>query len=102
MVKVIVVCSSVCSGSNLCPNVHVRGVGLGVTSQLSSTITSINMSGFKFGSGANALLLGTNVIGSIIAWALMFITLLENPLGSTLTKASKQGAHLTLATTMCV
>ncbi len=63
-----------------------RGVGLGVTSQLSSSITSINMSGFKFGSGANALLLGTNVIGSIIAWALMFITLLENPLGSALTQ----------------
>ncbi|CAL8463500.1 g3034 [Coccomyxa elongata] len=67
------------------------GVGLGVTSQLSSTFTSINMSGFKFGNGANALLLGTNVIGSVIAWALMFITLLENPLGSALTQEAAQG-----------
>lgn len=63
-----------------------RGVALGVTSQLSGTFKSINMDGFKFGTGSNALLLGTNVIGSIVAWGLMFITLLENPLGSPLTK----------------
>jgi len=37
------------------------------------------MSGFKWGTGDNALLLGTNVIGSIIAWGLMAITLLERP-----------------------
>lgn len=71
-----------------------RGVGLGITSQLSSTYTSIDMSGFKMGSGDYALLLGTNVIGSIIAWALMFITLLENPLGSSLIQARKPCALL--------
>ncbi|EIE27477.1 hypothetical protein COCSUDRAFT_64250 [Coccomyxa subellipsoidea C-169] len=67
------------------------GVGLGITSQLSSTVKTINMSGFNFGTGSNALLLGTNVIGTIIAWGLMFITLLENPMGSTLTMEAVQG-----------
>lgn len=54
-------------------------MALGITSQLSGSISSINMSGFKWGTGDNALLLGTNVIGSIIAWGLMAITLLERP-----------------------
>ena len=61
-----------------------RGVALGITSQLSSSIPSINMSGFTMGNGDNALLLGTNVIGSIVAWGLMALTLLENPFGSSL------------------
>lgn len=61
-----------------------RGVALGVTSQLSSSFPSINMSGLKWGGGSNALLLGTNVAGSIVAWGLMLVTLLENPLGSEL------------------
>ncbi len=73
--------------------VHDRGVGLGITSQLSSTVKTINMSGFKFGTGSNALLLGTNVIGTIIAWGLMFITLLENPMGSTLTVVGTSSDH---------
>lgn len=59
-------------------------MALGITSQLSSSIPSINMSGFAIGNGDNALLLGTNVIGSIVAWGLMAITLLENPFGSPL------------------
>ena len=63
-----------------------RGVALGVTSQLAGSIPSINMSGFTWGSGDNALLLGTNVIGSIVAWGLMAITLLENPFGSQLSQ----------------
>ena len=42
------------------------------------------MSGFTMGNGDNALLLGTNVIGSVVAWGLMAITLLENPFGSPL------------------
>ena len=65
-----------------------RGVALGVTSQLSGSIPSINMSGFMFGNGDNALLLGTNVIGAIVAWGLMAITLLENPFGSQLAQVS--------------
>ena len=60
----------------------------GVTSQLSGSIPSINMSGFMFGNGDNALLLGTNVIGAIVAWGLMAITLLENPFGSQLAQVS--------------
>lgn len=66
-------------------------MALGITSQLSSSITSIDMSGFKFGTGDNALLLGTNVIGTIVAWGLMAITLLENPFGAQLTQESTQG-----------
>ena len=42
---------------------------------------SINTTGFAFGSGDNSKLLGFNVIGTGIAWALMFITLLENTCG---------------------
>ena len=61
-------------------------MALGVTSQLAGSIPSINMSGFTWGSGDNALLLGTNVIGSIVAWGLMAITLLENPFGSQLSQ----------------
>lgn len=38
----------------------------------------INTTGFAFGSGDYNVLLGFNVIGAGIAWALMFITLLEN------------------------
>jgi hypothetical protein len=63
-----------------------RGVALGVTSQLSSSFPSINMAGFTWGNGDNALLLGTNVIGAIVAWGLMLITLLENPFGSNLSQ----------------
>ncbi len=50
---------------------HKPAVGL--------NFSSIDMSGFKWGTGDNALLLGTNVIGSIVAWGLMAITLLERP-----------------------
>jgi hypothetical protein len=42
----------------------------------------INTTGFAFGSGAYSKLLGFNVIGTGAAWALMFITLLENSSGS--------------------
>lgn len=72
-----------------------RGVALGVTSQLSASFPSINMSGFKFGNGDNALLLGTNVIGAIVAWGLMAITLLENPFGSQLAQVSSVALGLT-------
>ena len=68
-----------------------RGVALGITSQLSSSIPSINMSGFTMGDGDNALLLGTNVIGAIVAWGLMAITLLENPFGAPLAQVSLPG-----------
>ena len=56
-----------------------------MTSQLSSTFPSIGMSGFTWGDGDSALLLGTNVIGAVVAWGVMLITLLENPFGSALT-----------------
>lgn len=67
---------------------------MGITSQLSSTFKSINMSGFKFGTGDNALLLGTNVIGSIVAWGLMAITLLENPFAAQLSQVVVKSCNL--------
>ena len=54
---------------------------MGIVYQLSiSSCCSdyINTTGFAFGSGDYSKLLGFNVIGTGIAWALMFITLLEN------------------------
>ena len=36
-------------------------------------------------------MLGVNVIGTIVAWGLMLLTLLENPFGSTLMYDNLQG-----------
>ena len=77
--------------------VAARGVALGVTSQLSGTFPSIGMSGFTWGTGDNALLLGTNVIGAIVAWGLMLLTLLENPFSSNLSLVSAAACCLAWA-----
>ena len=57
---------------------------MGVVYQLSTASCCkdyINTDGFAIGSGTYSKLLGFNVIGTSIAWALMFITLLENSSG---------------------
>lgn len=57
------------------------GVAFGVVFQLSTASCCrdyINIEGFRFGSGSEAALLGFNVIGSIVAWGLCGVCLLEN------------------------
>ncbi len=66
-----------------------RGVGMGAVYQLASAPCckkTIETAGFAIGSGANAKLLGFNVVGVVVAWALALVTLLENPLGALLTQ----------------
>ena len=63
---------------------------MGVVYQLASAPcckATIATAGLAIGSGANATLLGFNVVGVVIAWALALVTLLENPLGALLTQA---------------
>lgn len=58
---------------------------MGVVFQLSTAScckATINLMGFSWGGGKYATLLGVNVVGTLVAWGLMFITLLENPLSS--------------------
>ena len=74
-----------------------RGIGMGVTFQLSTAECCrdyINTRGFAWGSGENNTLLGFNVIGTIIAWGLAGISLLENAEGSNLIMAAAHGNNI--------
>jgi hypothetical protein len=73
------------------------GVGMGIVYQLSTASCCknyINTAGFAIGPGAYSKLLGFNVIGTGAAWALMFITLLENSSGSQLKKSAADGNNV--------
>lgn len=70
---------------------------MGVTFQLSTAdccSAYINTRGFAWGSGDNATLLGFNVIGTIVAWGLAAISLLENAEGSNLIMAAAHGNNI--------
>lgn len=64
-------------------------MALGIVFQLSTNScckSKINMTGFSWGGGKYATLLGVNVVGAAVAWGIMAITLLENPLGADTTE----------------
>ena len=70
---------------------------MGVTFQLSTAHCCrdyINTRGFAWGSGANNTLLGFNVIGTVVAWGLAVLTLLENAEGSNLIMAAAHGNNI--------
>ena len=74
-----------------------RGIGMGVVFQLSTASCCkeyINVRGFAFGAGKYNTLLGFNVIGTIVAWGLAGLTLLENSEGSNLIIAAAQGNNV--------
>lgn len=60
------------------------GVAFGVVMQLSSSPCckdSMDVSGFKIGGGHYALLLGFNVVSTVVCWALGGLALLDNRAG---------------------
>lgn len=70
---------------------------MGLVYQLSTASCckhNINVKGFAFGRGAYSTLLGFNVIGSAIAWALCGLTLLENSDGSNLVLSAAAGNNV--------
>ena len=70
---------------------------MGLTYQLSTSACckgDINTAGFNFGTGAYNTLLGFNVIGAAIAWALCGLTLLENSEGSNLLLSAAAGNNI--------
>ena len=74
-----------------------RGIGMGVVFQLSTASCCkdyINVQGFAWGSGDSNTLLGFNVIGTVVAWGLAGLTLLENSEGSNLLLAAAQGNNV--------
>lgn len=70
---------------------------MGVVFQLSTAACCkdyINVQGFAWGSGGSNTLLGFNVIGTVVAWGLAGLTLLENSQGSNLIIAAAQGNNI--------
>jgi hypothetical protein len=70
------------------------GIAFGVVMQLSSSPcckNSMNISGFKIGSGTYNTLLGFNVVSTVVCWGLGLIALLDNRKGWGLEGAGEDG-----------